>query len=194
MSVTEKRFKLKAGIVGSLVGGLAMAIMLGMMGAFPGIASMVGSDSAIVGFLVHMVISFIFGIAFAYFAGLVKANPVALGAIFGIIIWVIGPLLLMPMLTGDTGGACGEASKSASACGEASKSASACGEASKSASACGEASKSASACGEASKSASACGTVGNACGAGGSSAIWLGLISHILYGLITGVTFKAVRN
>ncbi len=108
MSSTERKFNFKAGIIGSLVGGLIMAIPMGMMGSFPGIASMVGSDSAIVGFIVHMVISFIFGIAFAAFTGMIKTHPAVTGAIFGVIIWVIGPLLLMPMLTNGTN-ACGTA-------------------------------------------------------------------------------------
>jgi hypothetical protein len=197
MSNTARGFNYKAGIIASLVGGLVMSIPMGMMGTFPGIASMMGSDSAFVGFIVHMVISLTFGIGFAVFAGLVKMNTVALGAIFGIIIWIIGPMLLMPVLMGDAGAACGAASSTAcgdaskSACGDASKSA--CGDASKSA--CGDASK--SACGDASKSA--CGTAvatsGNACSAGGSMAMWLSIGNHLLYGLITGVAFKwANRN
>jgi hypothetical protein len=211
MSGTERKFNFKAGIIGSLIGGLIIAIPMGMMGSLPGIASMVGSDSAIVGFIVHMVISFIFGIAFAVFAGMIKTHPAVTGAIFGVIIWVIGPLLLMPMLMGGTGAcgtaACGTADYSAcgtasqSACGTADKSA--CGTASKSAcgtadkSACGTASKSAcgaadkSACGTA--SATACGTA-NPCGGAGASGMLMSLAIHLLYGLITGLTFKMVAK
>lgn len=187
MSNTARKINYKAGIIGSLVGGLVLSIPMGMMGSFPGIASMIGSDSALVGFIVHMVISFIFGIGFAIFAGLVKMNIVALGAIFGVIIWIIGPMLLMPVLMGDAGGACGVAAcGAATSCGDASKTA--CGDASKSA--CGTAAK--SACGDASKSS--CGTAvatsANACSAGGSMAMWLSLGTHVLYGLVTGAAFK----
>lgn len=220
MSGTERKFKFNfnAGIIGSLVGGLIMAIPMGMMGSLPGIASMVGSDSAIVGFTVHMIISLIFGIAFAIFTGLIKFHPAVTGAIFGVIIWVIGPLLLMPMMTGgpnacgtatcgtSTKAVCGTVDKSAcgtaskSACGTADKAASdstsksACGTAEKSAcgtadkSACGAASK--SACGTASADSNPCGTAG----AGGSSAMLMSFALHLLYGLITGITFKMVAK
>jgi hypothetical protein len=189
MESGKKKFNFKAGIIGSLVGGLVMSIMLGMMGTFPGIASMVGSQSAIVGFIVHMVISLLFGFAFAFFAGLVKIHPAVSGTIFGIIIWVIGPLLLMPMLMGGANpcgvAACGSAvPASQTVCGDAGKSA--CGDAAKS-SACGSAVK--SACGDVSTAAS-----GNPCGGGSSASIWLSLVSHILYGLITGITFRAVKQ
>lgn len=212
MSGTERKlkFNFKAGIIGSLVGGLIMAIPMGMMGSLPGIASMVGSDSAVIGFIVHMVISFIFGIAFAIFTGLIKFHPAVTGVIFGVIIWVIGPLLLMPMLTGGTNAcgtaACGATSKAVcgtvdkSACGTTSKSA--CGTADKTASdsagksACGTAEKSTcgtvskSACGTATASANPCGNAG----AGGTSAMLMSLALHLLYGLITAFTFKMVAK
>ncbi|NBI28769.1 DUF1440 domain-containing protein [Chengkuizengella marina] len=155
MSETAKKFNLKAGVLASLIGGLIMSIMLGMMGSFPGIASMVGSDSAIVGFIIHLAISAIFGICFAYFIGFIK-QPIVAGVIFGVIIWVIGPLVIMPMLMGGDVAVCG------SICG--------------------------SACGTASD------PCGNACGGGSSSGMWLSLVSHGIYGLVTGTVFKLIPN
>jgi hypothetical protein len=188
MEEAKKRFDFKAGIIASLVGGLVMSIMLGMMGFFPGIAAMVGSNSSVVGFFVHMVISLLFGVAFSIFAGLIRLNPLAAGALFGIIIWIIGPLILMPMMMGSAnpcGNVCGSASMPASqnVCGVASKSA--CGTVAPSA--CGDVAK--SACGTAAPSA--CGDSGSA---SGSTAMLLSLTSHLLYGLVTGITFKAMKQ
>ncbi|WP_373231569.1 hypothetical protein [Cohnella sp.] len=187
MTSSKGKINFKAGIIASLVGGLIMAIPMGMMGSLPGIATMVGSDTAVVGFIVHMVISLIFGIAFSVFASMIKLNPAVIGLIFGVIIWVIGPLLLMPMLTGGAGAcgtaACGTAEKSA--CGTVEKSA--CGTVKKSA--CGTVDK--SACGTAAVTSNAC---GNPCAGGGASAMLLSLATHLLYGLITGVTFKMVAR
>lgn len=50
-----------AGVVGGLAGGLVFGAMMGMMGMLPMVAGLVGSGSAGVGFLVHMVISAIIG-------------------------------------------------------------------------------------------------------------------------------------
>jgi hypothetical protein len=204
----KKKFNFKAGIIGSMIGGLVMSIPMGMMGSLPSIASMVGSDSIIVGFIVHMVISLIFGVAFAVFAGLIKFNAIVKGAIFGIIIWLIGPLLLMPMLTGGTN-ACGAAACGTAktvcgtvsdACGTANKSAcgtvsDACGTASKSAcgtvsDACGTANK--SACGDLAASANPC---ANPCsGGGGAAGMLMGLATHLLYGVILGASYKMLAN
>lgn len=55
MTSSKGKINFKAGIIASLVGGLIMAIPMGMMGSLPGIASMVGSDAVIVGFIVSSV-------------------------------------------------------------------------------------------------------------------------------------------
>ena len=74
------------------------------MGILPTLATMVGSQSPIVGFLVHMMISIAFGIGLTvlfgsrlltgYIRGLV------VGMVYGAIWWVLGPLMIMPMMLG----------------------------------------------------------------------------------------------
>jgi phage shock protein PspC (stress-responsive transcriptional regulator) len=49
--------KVIGGVVGGLAGGVVFGMMMAMIGMLPMIAGMVGSASAVVGFLVHMVIS-----------------------------------------------------------------------------------------------------------------------------------------
>lgn len=106
-------FHWKAGLLGGLAGGLVIGVIMAFMGMMPGIASMVGSHSAVVGFIVHIMISLIFGLGFSVFAGIFKINPIASGAVYGILLWVIFPLMIMPMMMG--GAACGDVS---SACGD----------------------------------------------------------------------------
>ena len=94
---------LKNGVIAGLGGGLVFGIMMGMMGMLPMVGMLIGQDSAIVGFIVHMLISAFFGgvyglIAARFFSGLVP-NLVA-GAIYGIGVWVIGALIMMPLLLG----------------------------------------------------------------------------------------------
>lgn len=94
------RWNWKAGILGSLAGGLIFGGLMAMMGMLPMIAGLVGSTSAVVGFLVHMVISFIFGVTFTLFAGLVKVNPILSGALYGVILWFLFPVIMMPLMMG----------------------------------------------------------------------------------------------
>ncbi|MDP9390227.1 MAG: hypothetical protein M3P89_02320 [Actinomycetota bacterium] len=73
---------------------------MGMMGM---IAQLVGSTSTAVAWLVHLAISAFFGAAFgAVLGGLVKGlgSGIVLGAGYGVVLWVVGPLLLMPAFMG----------------------------------------------------------------------------------------------
>ncbi|MDP9396743.1 MAG: hypothetical protein M3P96_02445 [Actinomycetota bacterium] len=77
-----------------------MMQMMGMMGM---IAGLVGSSSPAVGWVVHLLISAFFGAAFgALLGGLVKGvgSGVLLGAGYGVLLWVLGPLVLMPARMG----------------------------------------------------------------------------------------------
>jgi uncharacterized membrane protein YagU involved in acid resistance len=64
------------------------------------ISNMVGSKSAIVGFMVHLMISFIFGLTYAFFTALFKGNRVTLGVIYGVVLWFVFPFIFMPLMMG----------------------------------------------------------------------------------------------
>lgn len=73
-----------AGAAGGIAGGLVFGMLMAFMGMLPMVASMVGSDSAAVGFGVHMVISVLIGCGLTVpFAGLLtssgKASLIGLG-------------------------------------------------------------------------------------------------------------------
>jgi ABC-type uncharacterized transport system permease subunit len=91
-----------AGITGSLVGGLMFGVMMAMMGMLTKIAGMMGSDSAVVGFIIHMMISFIFGIVFTVFTGMTRWNGILSGLVFGVVLWFLFPFILMPMMMGNS--------------------------------------------------------------------------------------------
>ncbi|GAB3526371.1 hypothetical protein [Arthrobacter monumenti] len=92
-----------AGVLGGLAGGLVFGALMAMMGMLATIASMVGSSSPWVGFGVHLMISILIGLALAVpFAALLnsygKGALVGLG--YGLLWWILGPLLIMPMMMG----------------------------------------------------------------------------------------------
>ena len=98
--------RILGGVIGGIVGGLVFGAMMAMMGMLPMVASVVGSKAASVGFLYHMfnsiVIGALFGLVFGAFSrGYVQGA--VLGLLYGAIWWVLGPLILMPLLLGMGG-------------------------------------------------------------------------------------------
>ncbi|MGV8911143.1 MAG: hypothetical protein ACOH14_00880 [Rhodoglobus sp.] len=95
-----------AGVVGGIAGGLVFGMMMAMMGMLPTLAMMVGSESAIVGFLVHLMISIIIGLGLTVLFGNLLLTSYRRGALVGIVYgaiwWVLGPLVIMPMMLGGT--------------------------------------------------------------------------------------------
>jgi hypothetical protein len=92
-----------AGIVGGLAGGLVFGIMMQMMGMIPMIAMLVGSESVVVGWIVHLGIAAFIGVTFALLVG-GRANKPGIAAVLGLgygaVWWVLGPLLIMPARLG----------------------------------------------------------------------------------------------
>ncbi len=91
------------GVLGGIVGGLVFGAMMAVMGMLPMIAGVVGSESAGVGFLYHafnsVVIGAIFGLIPGFWVHDYKSGAL-LGVIYGAAWWVLGPLILMPLMMG----------------------------------------------------------------------------------------------
>ncbi|MCY9785245.1 hypothetical protein KIK06_15280 [Nocardiopsis sp. EMB25] len=91
------------GAVAGVGGGIVFGMLMAMMGMLPMIAGMVGSDSALVGMVVHLVISAMIGAGFGLVAGSLADRigaVLAAGAGYGMLWWVLGPLVAMPMMMG----------------------------------------------------------------------------------------------
>jgi hypothetical protein len=99
----EVRLRVVAGAAGGLLGGLVFGVMMQVMGMIPMVAMLVGSDSAAVGWLVHLAISTGLGVGFGLVAvrGLDGwGSGLALGLGYGLVWWVLGALLAMPIRLG----------------------------------------------------------------------------------------------
>ncbi|MBT2572057.1 hypothetical protein [Planococcus sp. ISL-110] len=106
MVVSRQTFKVssysklvKASLIGSTVAGVVFGIYMQVMGMMPVLASMLGSESLVLGWILHMMISWIFGLGYGAMT-LLSSHYFVLGVLHGVIIWVIGPLLVMPMMMG----------------------------------------------------------------------------------------------
>ncbi|MCH7761581.1 hypothetical protein IIA15_09330 [candidate division TA06 bacterium] len=94
---------LLGGVLSGWIGGAVFGMMMGMMGMLPMIGKIVGAPSAVVGFIVHMVISAILGVGFAVVFGRVAQRPSTSwlwGLLYGSIWWILGPLTMMPLMMG----------------------------------------------------------------------------------------------
>ena len=95
--------KVVAGIIGGALGGIVFGMLMLMMGMLPVIAGLAGSNSPVVGFLIHMVISVFIGATFGLIfggAGSTYARAAVLGIVYGMVWWVLGPLVIMPAMMG----------------------------------------------------------------------------------------------
>jgi uncharacterized membrane protein YagU involved in acid resistance len=91
------------GVLGGLAGGLVFGGMMQALGMMGMVAMLVGSESLAVGWLVHLAISAAFG---AVYGAVVAPRAVGwapgiiAGLTYGAVLWVAGPLLLMPARMG----------------------------------------------------------------------------------------------
>ena len=94
---------LTAGILAGLGGGLVFGGMMAMQGMLPMVAMLVGSENPIIGFGVHMLISAVIGAIYGLVAARLPQSygvGIVAGAVNGVIWWVLGALVMMPMMLG----------------------------------------------------------------------------------------------
>lgn len=95
--------RIVGGVIGGIIGGLVFGAMMAMMGMLPMVASVVGSKSVIVGFIYHMFNSVVIGAIFGLIFGALSRSygqGALWGLAYGVIWWVLGPLILMPLMLG----------------------------------------------------------------------------------------------
>lgn len=94
---------LVAGAIAGLGGGLVFGMMMAMMGMLPMVAMLAGSQDPMIGFVVHMAISAFIGGVYGLVAGRLPQKAltgVVAGAVNGVVWWVLGALIAMPLMLG----------------------------------------------------------------------------------------------
>jgi uncharacterized membrane protein YagU involved in acid resistance len=92
-----------SGAIAGLAGGVVFGVMMGMMGMLPMVSMLIRQENAVIGFVVHMAISAFIGAVYGLIAGrfaLTWLNAVIGGAVNGIVWWILGALILMPLFLG----------------------------------------------------------------------------------------------
>lgn len=94
---------LGAGAVAGLMGGLIFGAMMGAMGMLPMVGLLAGIESALVGFVIHAIVSTFLGAIYGLFACRLTASwslAIAAGTAYGLFWWVLGGLVLLPLMLG----------------------------------------------------------------------------------------------
>jgi hypothetical protein len=93
--------------IAGVIGGVAFGILMAAMGMLPMVGMLIGVNDPGVGYAVHLVNSAIIGVAFSLLTGPLAARIgplLAAGIGYGVLWWVLGALLIMPLwlsLTAD---------------------------------------------------------------------------------------------
>jgi uncharacterized membrane protein YagU involved in acid resistance len=94
-------FRAVSGALAGIAGGIVYGTLLVMMGMLPVIATLVGSESAVVGALVHLVISACVGALFSVVVPAMKLGALlGAGAVYGLVWWIVGPQVILPLWLG----------------------------------------------------------------------------------------------
>ncbi|WP_051400235.1 hypothetical protein [Haloechinothrix halophila] len=109
--ITQAGFgaRLVNGAIAGVVGGVVFGMLMAMMDMLPMVGMLIGVENAFVGFLVHLVNSAVIGAIFGLLAwGFADKIAAVLGAgvVYGVIWWVLGALIVMPLwlsVTADSG-------------------------------------------------------------------------------------------
>jgi hypothetical protein len=89
------------GAAAGIVGGLVFGMMMAMMDMLPMVSMLLGSESAAVGMFVHLTISAGLGALLALVAPMTGIGSLlAVGAVYGVVWWVLGALIIMPARLG----------------------------------------------------------------------------------------------
>ena len=92
---------LGSGAIAGLFGGVLFGLIMRELGMLPTVASLIASDSVVIGFLVHMVISALVGAGFSWFIWYQEpgaSETLYWGLAYGMFWWFVGPLTLMPLI------------------------------------------------------------------------------------------------
>lgn len=88
-------------LFGSLSGTVVFGVIMSALGMMPLIGMLVGVDSAAVGWLVHLALGTIFAVPLAFAFYQFRFLPAtAVGLTYGLVLWILGPLILMPAWLG----------------------------------------------------------------------------------------------
>ncbi|MFI9011032.1 hypothetical protein ACIGNX_27740 [Actinosynnema sp. NPDC053489] len=98
-TTTRSDSPIRNGALAGLAGGLVFGLLMAGVGMLPMVGMLIGVENAVVGFIVHLVISAIAGAGLGLLTRNLKAVPpvYAMSLMYGAALWVLGALIIMPL-------------------------------------------------------------------------------------------------
>lgn len=93
-----------AGAVGGLVGGVLLALVIQIAGLIHTAGRVVGLEGAAAGWATLVVVGLLLGVLYALVLGRLKhswGTGLAYGAVYGVVWWVLGTLIILPLAVGQ---------------------------------------------------------------------------------------------
>jgi uncharacterized membrane protein YagU involved in acid resistance len=106
LSQTQSRSQVQTvinGVISGIAGGIVFGLMMQVQGMMPMVAMLARSESVVIGWGVHLLISAFIGAIYSLVAPRLPqgwAAQIAAGAVNGVVWWVLGALILMPLILG----------------------------------------------------------------------------------------------
>lgn len=91
------------GIVGSLVGAVAMGVVMTNAEFMDRVAALAASTDTTVGWVVHLAFAILFGMILGLLVASVPMHPVLTGVGWGAVLWLVGFMVLFPLALGASG-------------------------------------------------------------------------------------------
>ncbi|UKY54715.1 DUF1440 domain-containing protein [Streptomyces inhibens] len=91
------------GVIAGLAGGVIFTGVMVAVSLLPLVATLVGSESAVVGLAIHLLVSQVVGVTYAVFfrrRSFDPASGIGWGVSYGFLWWILGNLTLLPVLLG----------------------------------------------------------------------------------------------
>lgn len=89
--------------IASLLGTMVFGMMMQMMGMMGMVGMLVRSHSLAVAWGLHLAIGSSLGLGFAVWSAAVPLRSWLSGLLYGMVVWMMGPLVLMPLALGSPG-------------------------------------------------------------------------------------------
>ncbi len=98
------RNSLLGGAIGGLVGGIVFGVILQATGLIAGVGGLVGAAGVGVGWVTLLVVMTVLGLVYAATFGRLERNwgtGELYGLAHGLVWWILGALIIMPLVTGE---------------------------------------------------------------------------------------------
>ncbi len=98
---TEVKSDFGYGMIGGIIGGAAFGILMQLAGIMTTYATIIGGSKDIDAWFIHILVSAVLGALYGYSVYRVSKSWLIGGLLFGFALWILGSLIVKPILMGN---------------------------------------------------------------------------------------------